>query len=625
MLVANLAAPVAGSLPKMRVPREHPDDSPAGMYDPPANIPPDDVAIAPVAHAPLKSEYTSRDVLRSFGAGNAPFRHLSESASDLYEVLTGEIVEPAFREKMHDAGGAADVATGLVPRVFATRLPSELADILADGMDGKPPGSDRIASLLQNFNSAVIGHPAITAVRASQDGAPLPSEIARGVHDGGARKPGDVAPAPTPERGPANPHAPMESRAADDVKHGGGQAASDLELAGNHGRARDFSNVRHMNAGGRRTRIVGEHSHLRDYAQHIAPERLPSGQGRIVIVDGHRYLRGDAGFYRVTRAHNADHWLVDAPRHDKAQVPVVYDPETGRWTAHPPLRLCGGGCGSNRGATPDSIALNRNEVDAVLSHLHDDAVQDAILSAYSDVARMQLRRSNRADLSDGRDDSIVPNRQAIRAEITRIPPDAPLFEQQRLAALITATHYRLNPRTEAFCHENAEILFHFLIESGVHGDCIRMLTLWPEFGEAHVLVLYTESAELIDVLEASTPIPDTGRGVDGITGSRFARLIMEARDRTVLLDPWSRVKAVGFALVRDEGEMSDVLDAALADIGHQPGEPFTVALTRPRGRQRSRIGSSASAGSSGYESGSGAGPVPGMPVPGDLRATDVLV
>lgn len=619
----------------MSIPRGKPDDSPTGMYDPMADSPPDDVAIAPVAHASLKSEYTSQDVLRSFGAGNAPFRHLSESASNLYEILTGEIVEPAFREKMHDAGGAADVATGLVPRVFATRLPSELADILADGMDGKPPGSDRIASLLQNFNSAVLGHPAITAVRASQDGAPLPSEIALGVHDGVARKPGDFAAAPESKGRPTNPHVPMESRAMDDVKHGGEQATADIELAGNHGRDRGFSNVRHMNTGLRRTHIVGEHSHLRDYAQHIAPERLPSGHDRIVIVDGHQYLRGDAGFYRITRAHNADHWLVDAPRRDKAQVPVAYDLETGQWTAHPPLRLCGGGCGPDRGATPDSIALSHHEVDAVLSHLHDAAAQDAILSAYSDVARMQLRRSNRADLNDGRDDSIVPNRQAIRAEASRIPPDAPLFEQQRLAALITATHYRLNPRTEAFCHENAEILFHFLIENGVHGDCIRMLTIWPQFGEAHVLVLYTESAELIDVLEASTPLPDTGRRVDGITGSCFARLIMQARDRTVLLDPWSRVKAVGFALVRDEGEMSDVLDAALADIGHQPGELFTVALTRPRGRQRSRIGSSASEGSSGYESGSGAsqqppgagpaGPVPGMPVPGDLRAADVLV
>ncbi|VVD89609.1 hypothetical protein PAQ31011_01556 [Pandoraea aquatica] len=349
--------------------------------------------------------------------------------------------------------------------------------------------------------------------------------------------------------------------------------------------------------------IAGEQTYLLGYAQHIPKHRLPSGGvKRLVIVDGQQYLRGENGFYLASPASNADHWLVDAPRRTKAQVPVTYDPHLDLWVAHEALRLCGGGCGSSRVTTPDSIAMNRHEVDAVLSHLRDDDAQNAILSAYNDVSRLKLLRSNRPDLRQYRDFSIIPNREAIRTALQHIPPDTPLYEQQRLAAVITASHYRLNLGTEAFCQENAEILFHFLIENGVHGDCIRMITVHPKGRSPHALVLYTESEELIDALELATPVEYEGAGADGISGNNFAGLIMNAQDTTILLDPWSRVKAVGFALSKDPQETQRVLDAAFADVGHRPGEAYRVSLTRPLGPRRtgtSRRGSLASQGSAG--------------------------
>ena len=593
MLVANLAAPVSGHVPQASQRCRDPDgahgvDPDCADHVSPAPRGVDGIGgadeYAAIVAQPLgqpthvKSEYSSQDVLRSLGAGNAPFKNLGTSFADIYALLTGKDVSAQAREEIQHGGNVVDAATGLIPEVAMLRLPAELADVMADDIEGKPISAERIISILQSADPRVLTRPLESVLRSVRQGAsgkiPIPASAAKAI-EGVEKK---------------NSAGGLESamNAAD--------TDADAQAAANANSRSDVS----------ATFIEGEQTHLQGYAQQIAEDRLPPGDGarRLVHVDGHLYLRGDAGYYLATPGQSEDHWLIDAPRRTLAQVPVTYDPETGEWTAHAPLRLCGGGCGSSRVTTPDSIALNRHEVDAVLSHLRDDDVQNAILAAYSEMARMKLKRTNRPDLRQFRDYSIIRNRDDIRIALDQIPPDASLFEQQRLASLVTASHYRLNPATEAFCQENAEILFHFLVENGIHGDCIRMITIHPKKRAPHALVLYTESDELIDALELSTPVIYEAPGVDGISGNNFAGLIMGAQDTTVLLDPWSRVKAVGFALTKDPQETRRVLDAAFVDIGHRPGDPYTVSLTRPLGPRRSGVSRQPSLGSTGTVSGS---------------------
>lgn len=69
----------------------------------------------------------------------------------------------------------------------------------------------------------------------------------------------------------------------------------------------------------------------------------------------------------------------------------------------------------------------------------------------------------------------------------RIDPHSTLFEQQREAALITAIHddnyvdnSLLDLSPEAFCQENAEILFFSLRQNGLSRSQIRMITIKPQ-------------------------------------------------------------------------------------------------------------------------------------------------
>ncbi len=615
MFVANLIAPVASVGPvgplaafvPKAVRRCHGDDgvqddaSACASMSLPDQPPPTPGDINPAVraeaidpHMTLKEQYSPLDVLRSIGTGSAPFQHFGDSIADMYALLTGNTVSEPMREEIQQRAHLVDVATGLIPEVALLRLPSEVADAVADSIDGKPITADRIISIVQSADPRVMARPLGSAMRPARL-SPAGKKAAQAtVEKSGVAAP--VVRVVSPEKsfnGVEQKITATDLERMVDPENIDVPPAPDASLGSVSEEMPDFF-------------IAGEQTYLDGYAQQIPADRLPSdGTTRLVIVDAQQYLRGEHGFYFASRAASGDHWLVDAPRRTKAQVPVTYDPHLDLWVAHEPQRLCGGGCGTSRIGTPDSIALNRHEVDAVLSHLRDDDAQNAILAAYNDVSRMKLLRSNRQDLRQYRDYSIIPNREAIRVALERIPPDTPLYEQQRLAAVITAGHYRLNLGTEAFCQENAEVLFHFLIENGVHGDCIRMITIHPKGRLPHALVLYTESEELIDALELATPVAYEGPGADGISGDNFAGFIMNARDSTLLLDPWSRVKAVGFALSKDPQETRHVLDAAFADVGHRPGEAFRVSLTRPLGPRRtgaSRRGSLASQGSAGTAS-----------------------
>ncbi|WP_242560809.1 MULTISPECIES: hypothetical protein [Pandoraea] len=595
MLVANLVVPAASFVPKIAPRCRNGDDSErqdsgcVGLHAQPPVARNDDADVIAQPIAPqmtIKHEYSSQDVLRSIGAGSEPFKNLGNSVVDMYALLTGHDVSQQTREQIQQRTHMMDVATGLLPEVAILRLPSEVTDVVADSRDGKPISTDRIVSILQNADPRVMTRPLGNAMRPARRGA----------------KGGKIHAMPETPPGGSSGHAvqaPRKTLDAVDRKMASGGREVVIEHAGIDDEARVAAGASAiMTDDAAAMAIIGERTYLQGYEQQITDDKLPaSGAARIVLVDGRHYLRGEAGYYRTTRGSSGDHWLVDSAQRTLAQVPVTYDPQTGRWEAHAPLRLCGGGCGNSRVTTPDSIALNRHEVDAVLSHLRDDDVQNAILGAYAEVSRMKLMRTNRPDLRPYRDYSILKNRDAIRVALEQVPPDASLFEQQRLAAFVTTSHYRLNPGTEAFCQENAEILFHFLIEGGVHGDCVRMITVQPKHRSPHALVLYTESVELIDALELATPIDFEGPGTDGITGTNFAGLIMGAQDTTVLLDPWSRVKAVGFAMTKDPMETRRVLDAAFADIGHRQGEPYTVSLTRPLGPRRSSLSSRGSMGS----------------------------
>ena len=356
-----------------------------------------------------------------------------------------------------------------------------------------------------------------------------------------------------------------------------------------------------------RWQIHGEREHLRDYAQALPPVPLPAAPRRqLIVANGRYYLAGEAGYYHLTRAPRTNQWLVNAPRGTRAQVPVTYDAQTGQWQAQAPLRLCGGGCGPSRESTPDSVAMSQGHLADAIRHIEDPNVRDAIQLAYSDLGHLHLLRTNREDLRALRDNSIVEHRRVLVPQLMRLDPYSTLFEQQREAAQITAIHYdtfidtafyELSP--EAFCQENAEILFHYLLTRGVPSHHIRMITVHPQGRPPHVMVLYTESDQFIDLLDLSTPQPPVPGHVDGISGERFTAALFLTRDATVLLDPWSRIKASSFRMADEVEELMGMLDTALADTGHRAAAPFRVSITRPYPAPRdhaaaSRTGSSGS-------------------------------
>ncbi|VVD87554.1 hypothetical protein [Pandoraea soli] len=621
LLVANLAAPASGAVPRRARPAEGSGETGADIdssFDPEA-LPSanatawtalDDVVIQPVERPLIKSDYTFHDFLKAVAAARAPFRHFGESAGDAYEILSGEDVDPQVRRNVRHGAEVLDLATGLLPGVPMLRLPGELADIADDALERKAPDAEKIAGFLQYGDPRVTGSaPQRLGGSSSPERSPSASQLASK-----SLKPRDVDLMPIDLM--------RNSHAAD-----GAHAVAPDEMSDVHGEdsnvgadgtgeAGRFSFAPRVNEGGDvavpgQTKIFGEDDHLQGYAQPLPADQIPTGeQARVVLVKGQHYLRGEAGYYRARRGLSDDHWLIDAPQgaERRAQVPVTYDVGTGEWRAHAPLRLCGGGCGSSRFAyPPDSIATSFDDISRAIRHVPDESSQEAIQLAFAELSELHLLRTNRADLQPIRDNSIINHRTALRNSMSKeIDPTLPLPKQQRIAADITSTHYEWNSAAEAFCQENAEILFHRLLTNGVPKDDIRMITFKPQNRPPHVMVIYTESEHFIQLMDRSTPNQPDPRFRDGISQEFFREAAYLTRHSTLLLDPWSTTKAISFAGATSRYDAGRLINRALIDIGHMPGNPYTVSLTRPLGIHRPTLKGSVELASSGTSSGQSA-------------------
>ncbi|MFJ2995762.1 hypothetical protein [Pandoraea sp. NPDC087047] len=616
MLIANLATPP--TLANPRVPRL-PDRSreegnapgnattwpTAGQAD---DYP--DVVVSPVERQWIRDHYTALEFLRAVASSTTPFRNLGRAVGDAYSIVSGNTVEPHVLAKAERAGTVVDFAAGLIPNVQLIRLPGRLADVMANALEGKPAQPEKLVGILQFADPRALGvhmpvRPGSVPARPVPAG---PSPVGEPVsdHDIEAGLPAESfgeEPRPDEPPEPAEPHEPHEPPEPPPEQNAEPVRSPEFDV-------RETSPDRAL-------RIDGEREHLQGYEQTLPPEQIPSGPHRQLINAGGRYyLAGESGYYRITPGYQAGHWFINAPRGAGAQVPVIYNRQTGTWRAEAPLRLCGGGCAPSRESTPDSVAMSKNDVADAIRHIPDRDVRDAIQQAYADLAHLHLQRTNRADLRPLRDNSIVEHRRILMPQLMRLDPLSTLFEQQREAAMITAIHYSnygenslIDLTPEAFCQENAEILFHYLLKRGVLSHHIRMITVRPQGRPPHALVLYTESDPFIDVLDLSTPQPPVAGHEDGIPGDTFMGALFLTRESTVLLDPWSQIKATSFLWANDIAEVQSMLDIALADAGHRPGHPFTVSLTRPYPTPRERIasamGSSASMGSAGSSGSSG--------------------
>ncbi|VVD63399.1 hypothetical protein PHO31112_00231 [Pandoraea horticolens] len=333
--------------------------------------------------------------------------------------------------------------------------------------------------------------------------------------------------------------------------------------------------------------IENEHAFPQGY-EHVLPrERLPADARTRLMVNGHDNILGEASYYRATPARDGNHWLIDAPQGSdmRAQVPVTYDRATGQWLAHTPLRPRGGGCTPSREDEPDSIEIQDPQIADAVRHVPEEHVRAAIERAFHEVSRLHLVQSHRENLRSMPDDSMTQHGAALNEVMKQFDPTVSLLIQQREAALSTATHYYWNRGSEALGQENTEVLFHYLLEHGVPGDRIRMITVQPSNRPPHVMVLYTESQTFLDLLELATPQPPMIDYFDGVDDASFSGWLYMTRETSVLLDPWSTVKIRSFAHTTSERELIDALDGALVDTGHRPGSPYVVSITRAlRGR-----------------------------------------
>ncbi len=593
MLVANLLAPPALASPMVpRIPRiphmsgrQHDADNAPGIAPelvtaPPPEAPTDmyrEVEMHSIDRPWVKSDYTAQQFLRALASASAPFRNLGRMIGETYRTMSGEALDPPTREMAQDVGIALDAATGLIPNVQLTRLPGQLADMTADALDGMLPNPFKIADLVK------FGDP-----RAYGGEMPMHHKSAS-THPSPAGRAPMIEPAAVNEVDAFPPAAPPvgENRAEGVVDARAALEGEDVEAAAPE--TNDAVADPAMS-------IEGEREHLQGYEQPLPSEQIPPGaRRRMIHVNGRDYLAGESGYYHVTPGQRAGHWLINAPRGAGAQVPVIHEARTGTWRADAPLRVCGGGCAPSREAAPDSVAMSENDVGDAIRHLPEPEVRDAIQWAYDDLAQLHLLRANREDLRPLRDYSIVEHRHALVPQLMRIDRRLTLFEQQREAARMTADHYshhaesgpaHLSP--EAYCFENAAILFHSLLTRGVPGHHLRMITAKSKGVSGHVMVLYTKAGPFIDLLDATTPQPPLAGHLDGISDDLFAGALFLTRGSTVLLDPWSRIKASSFSEARNVDDVRRLMEIALADTGRDPASPYTVSLTRPSPSTRER-------------------------------------
>ncbi|VVE86528.1 hypothetical protein [Pandoraea bronchicola] len=555
-----------------------------------------DVLRVSIEHSPIRTHYAFGDVLRAISAGDQPLRKLSESICVFHELLSGNALDPRTGATLQQIAGLIGMATGLIPQVQQLRIANEVG--------GTPLTSGEMDETVQrvdprNFAGSEGG-------RATQRVVNLPflPDAANAAHV--VRRlpsePVETYVRPEADGAPVPPQAPLVH-----------ERARDTDEAQSYAIAQAPHSPDTVNPSPADFKIESERAFLRGYERILTPDALPTDRhARLMLVNGHHHIRGEAGYYRATRARDGNHWLVDAPQGSdaKAQVPVTYDAASGQWRAHAPLRLCGGGgCAPSRKATPDGIAIKYQQIADAVRHLPEAHVRTAIERAFHDVSRLRLMRTHRGELRPMRNNAMTGHRAALAEAMKLIDPKASLLVQQREAAIAT-THYYWSreAEAEAFCQENAEVLFHFLLEHGVPDDRIRMITVQPRDRPPHVVVLYTESQVILDLLELATPQPPVIGYTDGVDDMSFSAWLFMTRDTTVLLDAWSSTQATSFAHATSEQRLADTLDAALADTGHRPGSPYVVSITRPLRGQRSRTagqGSMASRGSAGSSDASG--------------------
>ncbi|MFJ2995757.1 hypothetical protein [Pandoraea sp. NPDC087047] len=590
MLVANLVTPTAGNLPRalasdpLGADLHSPRDAALGHATRAVNASaaafvPDDVDIRPVERLYIKSDYTMTDLLKAVATARAPFENLADSLGDAYAVLSEQAPDPVERERLRRGGEVLDLTTGLIPEVKMLRLPGHIAQIALNQIEGKLLQLGEASDMMQYLDpKAMAGvarvpkaHHTVEAVEV------MPAPV-------GARSaPARLAPAPRhPGRSrdeaaaPRTGAAPPEVHGAPDASQGsGGSGALIDELSDELSDGGAASQPRMF--------IEGESEYLAGYEQQIAPDRLPSGEpGRFAVVDGHHFIAGENGYYRVSRDQRDDIWLVDAPNRDRARVPLTFDPASRQWKAQAPLRLCGGGCHQSRHlAKSDSIAERWPEIASSIAHLADEDTQNTIRAAYGNLGSLRLLRGNRDDLRGARDYSIVGHRAALQRAMRGIDRNAPLLQQQQQVAATTAMYYSYNPLAEAFCQENAEILFHLLLESGIPKERLRMISIHPQNRPSHVMVLYTESEPFIRMLHLATPSAQMRGRPDGIGDRMFARAIFLTRESTLLLDPWGKTKATGFSTAASDRDVQIALDRLLTNIGRRDQRHFAVSITRP--------------------------------------------
>lgn len=615
MLVSNLAAAAASDVSQSTfhgndnneatAPRSRAfNPGPQPAVEVPLSSMPDEVIVRPVQRAsPIKSDYTFQDFLKAVSKTSAPFRHLGESVGEAYELLSGQTVGPDVRNSVQKGADALDVATGLLPQVRLTRLPGDLAGIVSDELEGKNLNPEKLVGILQFADPRTLeSGPQLhtdSRVPIQSPLVPRPANSARIAQYSDASR-------PEPGSGGSDTRESIDAANTQDAPPPASGLASDPALASP-------------------PRILGEQEHLQGYAQILSADQLPAGRpSRVVLVDGHHYLKGEAGYYRAHRGISADHWLVEAPKGSdkRAQVPVTYDESTREWRAHAPLRLCGGGCGSSKVDYPsDSIVDSIEDVARAIHHIPDEFTREAIPEAFITLGELHLRRTNRADLQALRDNSIVNHRATLRAGMReRIDPNLPLIKQQCIASEITAMYYSSNTAAEAFCQENAEILFFSLRQNGLSRSQMRMITIKPQNRPPHVMILYSDSKHFIKLMDRSTPqLPNPGHP-DGISHELFREAVYLTRQSTVLLDPWSTTKAISFAGATSRGHAGHLINRALIDIGHTPGNPYTVSVTRPLGIHGSAVrdrGNSLNSDSASSQSGASPTSQRGSPTSGD--------
>lgn len=532
----NIAMPIAAARPHFS-----PDTSdtafPGDASDSDSGI-----LMRPMAYAPIKTEYSTNDVLKAVASGASPFTNFAESVNDAIAVSTGRDIPAQTRGQLRETMQVLDYGTGVMSKVQLLRLPADVAQLVSEQIAGRPPDVSRVISVLLNSDLRGLDTP----------GQPRRQTDTTVHHRAIAHK--------------ANAAQGLPVAAFDEMAKW--RTAPKLRKP-NQPNAASTSTIH------------GEREFLQDYSQ------WPLGMGPLtelrhglVLMGGQFFLRRPHGFYRLQRSKVRNHWLVDAPTPGKPQVPIKLDPATGEWHAYAPLRLCGGGCSQSRMGAPQLVADSVYSYEFDLDGIIDTRVRDAIRDAFDALGDLNLLRSNRQDMRPFRNNSISEIRKHLWTRQREIDPSEPLDRQQRRAASMTANFYIDNPGREAFCHENAEILLHFMLVHDVPKSRLRMVTLRPQNRPAHVMVLYTESPLVIKALDLATPQPPIEGQVDGLTHQEFSKAILSTRDHTWLFDPWSRIKMVTFERARSVQDVSDTLAPTLEAAGYRRSEPYRISVTR---------------------------------------------